>query len=189
MIATASVAAATLLGVDGHAVTVEVHVSNGLPGFTVVGSPDSVCREARDRVRAALLSSKLEWPMRRITVNLAPSGIRKLGSGLDLAIAVGIVVASDQTEGRPVPDDLAFLGELGLDGSVRPVPGTLCMADALERPAVVVPHASVVEAELAGLRQVRSVGSFRELFDVLWGTGGWPSRPEVRPPPPPAEPP
>ena len=89
----ASIPSATLLGVDGHAVTVEVHVANGLPGFTIVGLPDAACREARDRVRAALLSSGSPWPNQRITVNLAPSGVRKVGAGLDLAIAVGLLVA------------------------------------------------------------------------------------------------
>ena len=92
----ASVASATLLGVEGRPVRVEVHVSTGLPGFTVVGLPDTTCREARDRVRAALLSSGLAWPNARVTVNLAPPGVRKVGAGLDLAIAVGLLVASEQ---------------------------------------------------------------------------------------------
>src|SRR5207237_2795006 len=89
----AIVPSATLLGVEGRPVAVEVHVSNGLPGFTIVGLPDAACRESRDRVRAALLSSGLAWPMRRVTVNLAPSGMRKGGAGLDLPIAVGLLVA------------------------------------------------------------------------------------------------
>ena len=75
----ASVTSSTLLGVVGRPVTVEVHVSDGLPGFTIVGLPDASCREARDRVRAALLSSSLPWPLKRVTVNLAPSGVRKRG--------------------------------------------------------------------------------------------------------------
>ena len=91
----ASVASATLLGVDGHVVTVEVHVSSGLPSFTIVGLPDMIVRESRERVRAALLSSGLEWPSRRITVNLAPGGIRKHGAGLDVAVALGILLASE----------------------------------------------------------------------------------------------
>ena len=73
----AAIPSATLFGVEGRPVAVEVHVSNGLPGFTVVGLPDAACRESRDRVRAALLSSGLPWPLRRVTVNLAPSGVRK----------------------------------------------------------------------------------------------------------------
>ena len=92
----AAIAAATLTGALGHPVSVEVHVSNGLPGFTIVGLPDAAVRESRDRVRAALLSSGLPWPLRRVTVNLAPSGVRKGGAGLDLAIAVGVLVATGQ---------------------------------------------------------------------------------------------
>ena len=110
----AIVRSATLLGVRGTPVRVEVHVSSGVPGFTIVGLPDTSCREARDRVRAAILSCKLRWPDQRMTVNLAPSGVRKIGAGLDLAIAIGLLVATKQ-----LPDsaqDLAYLGELGLDG-------------------------------------------------------------------------
>jgi len=89
----ASIPSATLHGVEGRSVSVEVHVSNGLPGFTVVGLPDAAVRESRDRVRAACLSSGLQWPLRRVTVNLAPSGVRKTGPGLDLPIAIGLLVA------------------------------------------------------------------------------------------------
>ena len=78
----ATIPSAVLIGVDGKPVSVEVHVSNGLPGFTMVGLPDAAVRESRDRVRAALLSSGLAWPLRRVTVNLAPSGMRKGGAGL-----------------------------------------------------------------------------------------------------------
>ena len=80
----ASIPSATLHGVDGRSVSVEVHVSTGLPGFTIVGLPDAAVRESRDRVRAALLSCALPWPSRRVTVNLAPSDVRKGGTGLDL---------------------------------------------------------------------------------------------------------
>ena len=92
----ASVRSTTLLGVVGRCVDVEVHVGVGLPGFTIVGQPDEVCRESRDRVRAAFLSRGFAWPNRRITVNLAPSGERKGGSGLDLAIAVAVLIADEQ---------------------------------------------------------------------------------------------
>jgi len=114
----AAVPSATLLGVEGRKILVEVHVSNGLPGVTIVGLPDAACREARDRVRAALLSSGLPWPTRRVTVNLAPSGVRKAGAGLDLAIAVGLLVASGEIEAAAVAG-CAFVGELGLDGTLR----------------------------------------------------------------------
>jgi len=90
----ASIPSAVLHGVDGRPVSVEVHVANGLPGFTVVGLPDAAVRESRDRVRAAFTSSGLPWPRRRVTVNLAPSGMRKGGAGLDLPIAVGVPIVS-----------------------------------------------------------------------------------------------
>ena len=118
----ATIPSATLLGVEGTPVAVEVHVSNGLPGFTVVGLPDASCRESRDRVRAALLSSGLSWPLKRVTVNLAPSSVRKGGGGLDLPIAVGLLVASEELPAEAVAG-CAFVGELGLDGSIRRVPG------------------------------------------------------------------
>jgi magnesium chelatase family protein len=118
----ASVGSATLFGVEGRPVRVEVHASSGLPGFTVVGQPDATCREARDRVRAALLSSGLKWPLARVTVNLAPPGLRKVGTCLDLPIAVALLAASEQLPLGCITDR-AFVGELGLDGSVRPVAG------------------------------------------------------------------
>jgi magnesium chelatase family protein len=92
----AVVRSASLHGVVGRALDVEVHVGVGLPGFTIVGQPDETCRESRDRVRAACLSRDLSWPNRRITVNLAPTAERKDGSALDLAIAVGVLVADEQ---------------------------------------------------------------------------------------------
>src|SRR5437763_16674656 len=113
----ASVPSATLLGVEGRPVEVEVHVSNGLPGFTIVGQPDAACRESRDRVRAALLSSGLPWPLRRVTVNLAPSGVRKGGAGLDLPIALGLLVARGQLPAAAV-EGRGGLGGPGLDRSL-----------------------------------------------------------------------
>ena len=126
----AAVRSATLIGVDGQPVTVEVHVSSGLPAYQVVGLPDAAVRESRERVRAAVLSSGLEWPQRRITVNLAPGGVRKSGSGLELAVALGALGANEALPAG-VLDGVAVLGELGLDGAVRPVPGTLALVDAL----------------------------------------------------------
>ena len=130
----AVVPSACLLGVTGYAVAVEVHVTEGLPGFTVVGLPDASCREARDRVRAAIQSSKLKFPMKRVTVNLAPTGVRKVGAGFDLAIAVALLVASGQLEPDAI-EGLGFVGELGLDGSVRPVVGALPMCEVMPGPA------------------------------------------------------
>ncbi|MEJ5255508.1 MAG: YifB family Mg chelatase-like AAA ATPase [Acidimicrobiales bacterium] len=174
----ATVSSATLLGVDGHAVSVEVHVSSGLPSFAVVGQPDSSCREARDRVRAAILSSGLQWPQRRCTVNLAPTGIRKAGAGLDLAIAVGVLVATEQLQ-APMIAEVGFVGELGLDGAIRTVPGVLPLVDAIDASVVVVPPDARVEAQLVGRHEVRVVSTLRELVDCLRGDTPWPPVPPL----------
>jgi magnesium chelatase family protein len=170
----ATVTSATLLGVDGHAVSVEVHVSTGLPSFTIVGQPDGSCREARDRVRAAVLSSGLEWSPRRITVNLAPTGLRKIGAGLDLAIALGVLVATEQIPSGAL-DGVACLGELGLDGTIRNVPGSLPLVDAMHTATVVVPVDAAVEAQLVGRHQVRVASTLAELVSCLRDDQPWPA--------------
>ena len=173
----AIIASATLSGVDGVPVTVEVHVGNGLPGFTVVGLPDASCREARDRVRAALLTTGFSWPDRRTTVNLAPTSIRKIGSSLDLAIAIGVLVASEQLP-ADVVEGRAFIGELGLDGTVRHVPGVLSLVDACRDHEVVVPPASCAEASLVRGCRVRSAPELRALVDALIAEAPWPRPPD-----------
>jgi magnesium chelatase family protein len=174
----ATVCSATLVGVDGTPVLVEVHVSNGLPGFRVVGLPDASCREARDRVRAAIMSSGFTWPQKRVTVNLAPSGVRKAGSGLDLAIALGVMAADEQFPAGPM-DDLSFIGELGLDGSLRRVPGVLPLVGAVTTSGVVVPPPCVHEAELVRRARARTAGDLRTLVEVLTGNAPWPDAPDV----------
>jgi magnesium chelatase family protein len=169
----AAVPSATLLGVQGRKILVEVHVSNGLPGFTIVGLPDTACREARDRVRAALLSSGLPWPTRRVTVNLAPSGVRKAGAGLDLPIAVGLLVATGELEAASVAG-CGYVGELGLDGTLRSVPGVLPVVAALGTEAVVVPWGAVHEARLVGGPVVRTARSLGALVEALRGRSPWP---------------
>jgi magnesium chelatase family protein len=183
----ATIPSATLLGVDGRPVAVEVHVSNGLPGFTIVGQPDAACREARDRVRAALLSSRMDWPLKKVTVNLAPSGVRKMGAGLDLAIAIGLLVASGQLDAETVVGH-AFVGELGLDGSVRRVPGIVPLVDALTAPTVVVARQAAREAALVGRHEVRGVVALTELLEALRLIAPWPDPPPAPPagPAPPA---
>lgn len=167
----ASIPSAVLLGVDGRPVFVEVHVANGLPGLTIVGLPDAAVRESRDRVRAALISSGLAWPRRRITVNLAPSGMRKAGAGLDLPIAIGVLVASGVVDPSCVAG-VAFVGELGLDGSVRSVPGTMVLADALVDRPLVVADAGLREARLAG-GECRSAPTLAELVARCAGRRPW----------------
>jgi magnesium chelatase family protein len=172
----AAVRSATLVGVDGQPVTVEVHVSSGLPGYSVVGLPDTAVRESRERVRAALLSSTMEWPHQRITVNLAPGGVRKSGSGLELAIALGLLAGSDELPAGAL-DGVAVLGELGLDGTVRAVPGTLALVDALARTGtacVVVPLANAAEASLVHDVHVRAARTLAELRACITGEADWP---------------
>ena len=174
----ATVRSATLVGVWGHPVSVEVHVAPGLPGFTVVGLPDASCREARDRVRAAIVSSDLEWPNKRITVNLAPSDMPKSGAGLDLAVAIGVLAADEQLAPAAIVD-VGVLGQLGLDGSVRPVPGALPLVDAIDNRSIVVAGADSSIAELVAPERVRPVSSLREAFNALAGTAPWPDPPPV----------
>lgn len=172
----ATIPASVLAGITGHPVSVEVHVSVGLPTFTVVGLPDAACREARDRVRAALLSSDVKWPPGRVTVNLAPSGIRKEGPGLDLAIAMGVLVADEQLPAESLAN-VAFLAELGLDGRLRAVPGVLPQVRCLNAAAVVVAPESAAEAALAGGPEVRAPVTLRGLISALRGDEAWPDLP------------
>jgi magnesium chelatase family protein len=174
----ATIRSATLLGARGRPVTVEVHVGQGLPGFSVVGLPDEVCREARDRVRAALLSSAVAWPTRRVTVNLAPSGMRKGGAGLDLPIAVGLLVAMEVVPASAV-EGLGFVGEVGLDGSVRRVTGIVPLGAALGAVDAVVAPECMREVGLVTARAVRGVPSLAVLIACLRGEEPWPD-----PPPP-----
>ena len=173
----AAVRSATLLGVEGRPVTVEVHVSTGLPGFQIVGLPDEACRESRDRVRAAVMSSGLPWPSCRMTVNLAPSNQRKGGSGLDLAIAVGLLIANGEVPPDAVAD-LGFIGELGLDGSLRAVAGVAPMVGALSDVTPVVARASFREARAVSPGKVRVAASLREIVDALTGAAPWPDEPD-----------
>ena len=111
-------------GMDAPLVTVEVHLANGLPSFTIVGLPDTEVREAKDRVRAALQNARFEFPTRRITVNLAPADLPKEGGRFDLPIALGILAASGQLPAQML-ERYEFAGELALTGELRPIRGAL----------------------------------------------------------------
>ncbi len=169
----ASVPSAVLYGAEGHLIHVEVQVASGLPAFSLVGLPDLSIRESRDRARAAIESSGYCWPKHKITANLAPSGDRKGGSGLDLAIAVGVLTASGVIPAESI-EHLAFIGELGLDGSLRPVTGVAPMVGALGDRDVVVPIASAVEAQVVALGRVRLVANLREVVEALLVEAPWP---------------
>ncbi|HAP74782.1 MAG TPA: hypothetical protein DCR14_01710, partial [Acidimicrobiaceae bacterium] len=173
----AAVRSATVFGVEGRAITVEVHVSTGLPSFQIVGLPDEACRESRDRVRAAVLSSGLAWPSCRVTVNLAPSGQRKGGSGLDLPIAIGFLAANGQVPVESL-EGLGFVGELGLDGSLRGVPGIAPMVAAMQPCRPVVPMAGFREAQGVVGEGARVGGSLRAVVDALNADEPWPMPPD-----------
>ncbi|MCL5447127.1 MAG: YifB family Mg chelatase-like AAA ATPase [Actinobacteria bacterium] len=168
----ANVPSAILLGVDGSPVSVEVHASNGVPGFSIVGLPDAAVRESRDRVRAALLTSGFKWSSKRVTVNLAPSAVRKAGAALDLPIAMGMLIASEQIDPEAVTG-CAFFGELGLDGSLRYFPGVIPLVDVVGTPKVVVPAVCLDEASVVPAKEVYGATSLRQVVDALNGGGGW----------------
>jgi magnesium chelatase family protein len=141
----------TLDGIAARPVRVEVDVHRGLPGFAIVGLPDAAVREARERVRAALVNCGFEFPLRRIVVNLAPASLRKAGPGMDLAIATALLSASGQLDWQRL-SRVALAGELALDGSTRSVNGALAIAEAAREggaEAVVVPAENGPEAALA----------------------------------------
>lgn len=169
----ATVSSATILGARGYPVNVEVHVAKGLPTFTMLGLPDESCREARDRVRAAVITSGIEWPEKKITVNLAPPIHRKTGSGLDLAIAVGVLVAVEVIPPRAI-DGLHLVGELGLDGAVRGVPGVAPMVGVRPDADWVVPVASLNEALAVAQGVVRPIDHLKRLIEALTGIADWP---------------
>jgi magnesium chelatase family protein len=184
-----------LVGLEARLVEVEAHLQRGVPAFAIVGLPDKACQEAKERVRSGISSAELEWPLRRITVNLAPAGLRKEGSGYDLPIALAVLAAS-----RQIPPELlaehAAVGELALDGRLRPVPGAIVAAEAARRaglPRLLCPSESAPEAALAGIEPV-PVRHLAEASAYLQGrfrparvepaaaaaNGSWPDLADVR---------
>ena len=148
-----------MLGVGGHLVTVEAYVGRGLPSLIFTGLPGAAVNDARDRVRPAVESAGLEWPLRRVVVNLAPASLRKDGPGLDLPVAVGVLAATTQVPAQAVVG-FAFAGELSLKGELLPTPGILSVAIAAARAGlagVVVPAANAIEA--AQIESLRVVGA------------------------------
>ena len=159
-----------LEGVDGVPVTVEVDVRRGLPAFSVVGLPDRAVRESRERVRAALANSAVNFPQQRVTVNLAPASLRKTGPSFDLAIAVAIVAADGGLPEGEITD--VICGELSLSGEIRPVRGALAMALAARSEGVarmLVPMSNAAESALADGLEVVGVPTLSELIELLRG--------------------
>ncbi len=163
----------TVVGVRGHLVRVEAHIGRGLPSLTLTGLPGTPVQDARDRIRPAVENSRLEWPLRRVVVNLSPGNLRKDGPGLDLPIAMGVLAASAQVPGDRL-GGYAFAGELSLKGSLVPTPGVLSVAMAAARAGlegVVVPAANAGEAAL--VERLRVVGA-RSLADAVgFLRGSW----------------
>jgi magnesium chelatase family protein len=167
----ARIRSAAVLGIDAYPVDVEVDISNGLPSFSTVGLPHGAVREGRERVSAALVNAGFAFPLRRITVNLAPADIRKDGSGFDLPIAVGLLVASGQLPTTDIADQM-IVGEVGLQGDVRPVRGALSMALAARAvgcAGLLLPKENVSEAAVVDGLQVRGAGTVVEVCAHLSG--------------------
>ncbi len=186
----ACVRTAAVFGIDAATIDVEVDVSFGLPGFTMVGLPDPSVRESRDRVRSAIRNSGFEFPEHRITVNLAPADIRKAGSSFDLPIALGVLAASGAVTRRNV-DDVLLLGELSLDGGIHSARGVLPIAAAARRQrfnGLLLPRPNRAEAAVVEGLQLYAVRSLDEAVGALNDPASFRARGEAdgdRPPPQP----
>jgi magnesium chelatase family protein len=173
--------AVAVVGVRGQVVAVEAHVGRGLPALLLTGLPGAAVQDARERVRPAVENSGLEWPLRRVTVNLSPADLRKEGPGFDLPISVAVLAATGQVRGDRLAR-YALSGELSLRGSLLPTPGILAVAAASARAGlagVVVPEANTAEAALVDGIEVVGAPSLARALDFLRGT--WAPGPPVAP--------
>jgi magnesium chelatase family protein len=181
----ARIATFTLDGVNSRRVEVEADIRLGLPAFTIVGLADKAVREARERVRAAIVNSGFEFPMKRITVNLAPADLRKIGPGFDLPLALAVLVAARQLEPGRL-EDCAVIGELSLTGEIRPVRGALAVAEGARRTSIgrlLLPHLLGREAALVPELEVLGARSLQHAVAILTGEEAA-VPPEEAPPPP-----
>lgn len=181
----ASVCGMSVEGLSAELVRVEVDISNGLPVLDIVGLPATAVKEARDRVRAALKNSGFQFPLQRITINLAPADLRKDGSGLDLPIAIGILAAMGEIDLR-ILSNYVFVGELSLEGHLRPVPGILTIAANLRRmitesfnqySVLVIPPGNLAEARLVSELLSESTATLHELVQILNGRQAFSAEP------------
>jgi magnesium chelatase family protein len=156
------------LGIEAPLVTVEVHLSGGLPAFNIVGLPETAVKESRERVRSAILNAQLEFPQRRITINLAPADLPKTGGRFDLAIAIGILAASEQLDAQRVAQTV-FIGELALTGEVRRVNGILpgLIASQREHRSCIIPRDNEAEAALLPEADIALCGHLLDLLRHL----------------------
>lgn len=160
-----------LVGIDALPVEVEVDVSSGLPGFSLVGLPDAAVQEARERVRVAISNSGYKFPAKRVVVNLAPANLRKEGPAFDLPIALAVLAGTGVLPPERLAD-LAVVGELSLDGTLRGVRGALSLAEGARRlglPGLLVPSLNAREAAVVGELGVYGIGTLREAVEFTVG--------------------
>src|SRR2546422_118793 len=172
----ARVRSAAVLGIDAYLVEVETDIASGLPTFVTVGLPQGAVKEGRDRVSAALANTGYTFPLKRVTINLAPADIKKEGSAFDLPIALGILAATEQVNGERL-GRIAVLGELGLEGAIRPVRGALPVALAARAAgveALILPRENLPEAGVVDGLQVLGAGCLAEIADFLDGKADLP---------------
>ncbi|MFQ5717765.1 MAG: YifB family Mg chelatase-like AAA ATPase, partial [Nitrospinales bacterium] len=168
----ALVQSGAVMGIDGYKVEVEVNLAAGIPGMSIVGLPDTAVKESGDRVTAAIKNTRLELPQRKITVNLAPADIKKEGSAFDLPIALGILAANGLVQKDSLPR-YVVVGELSLDGRVKPVKGVLSIADMAQRQGVegiVLPRANAPEAAVVKGLDVYPVENLPAAMEFINGT-------------------
>ncbi len=162
---------ATLFGISADIIDVEADIALGLPGLQMVGLPDSSIRESRERVRAAIKNSGFEYPLRKITINLAPADVRKEGSSLDLPVSIGILAASGVLKKKSI-EDILLIGELSLDGTLRSVKGILSMVLKAKRQqmhSVILPKRNLAEARLIDKINIYGVENLEEAVSFLNG--------------------
>lgn len=159
-----------LVGLEANPIEIEVDIGGGLPQFSIVGLPDATVRESRDRVRSALKNTGFRFPPKKITVNLAPAGIKKEGAGLELGIAIGILIAEGILTQECVTPYL-FVGELALDGRIKEVPGALSMAMATYPPqALILPHDNALQASVVDHATIFGVHTLPQVVEFLQGS-------------------
>ena len=161
-----------LNGLNGYLVEVETDVTAGLPSFDLVGLPDASVKEAKERIKAAIKNSQIEFPSRKILINLAPAGTKKEGTGLDLAMAIGILMATEKVEAKINLQNTVFIGELNLEGKINKVNGILPMCiDALKLgiKQVVVPKQNEREASIVKGLKIIPVNNLKEVVEILNG--------------------
>ena len=159
-----------LVGLEANPIEIEVDLGGGLPQFSIVGLPDATVRESRDRVRSALKNTGFRFPPKKITVNLAPAGIKKEGAGLELGIAIGILIAEGVLTQECVNPYL-FVGELALDGRIKEVPGALSMAMATHVPqALILPQDNALQASVVDHATIYGVHTLPQVVEFLQRT-------------------